>query len=142
MATLRDLDRLALELPGTTKELRDGRPRYLVDGKWFAFHRSPRKDAPFDDVLAFRVEGPEVKELMLNDARGIWFTTPHWDGYAAVLTHIPALKKLTKAELRDVVEDAWLARAPKRLAKDYLATLETSAAARRSRARGRPDAAP
>lgn len=71
-------------------------------------------------MLAFRVESTEVKELMLADPRGVWFTTPHWDGYAAVLTHIPELKKLTKAELRDVVEDAWLARAPKRLVKQYL----------------------
>ena len=115
------LDRLALALPATTKELdAEGRPSYLVGGKWFVFHRKPRKDAPFDDVIVFRVEAVEVKELLLADPRGVWFTTPHWNGYAAVLTHIPALKQLTKAELRGVVEDAWLARAPKRLAKQYL----------------------
>jgi hypothetical protein len=110
MATLRDLDRLALELPETTKEVDgDGRPRYLVQGKWFVFHRPPRRDAPFDDVLAFRTDGIESKELLLADPRGIWFTTPHWDGYKAVLMHIPDLKQLKKAELRAVVEDAWLA---------------------------------
>jgi hypothetical protein len=49
------------------------------------------------------------KELMLADPRGIWFTTPHWDGYKAVLMHIPDLKQLKKAELRSILEDAWLA---------------------------------
>jgi hypothetical protein len=110
MATMRDLDELALALPGATREVgEDGRPRYLANRKWFAFHRKPRKDAPFDDVLAFRVENLDVKELMLADPRGIWFTTPHWEGYKAVLMHIPDLKRLKKAELRSVLEDAWLA---------------------------------
>jgi hypothetical protein len=121
MATLRDLDALALELPEVAKELDDdGRPRWLVGGKLFIFHRQPRKDAPFDDVLVFWVDGPEAKELQLADPRGIFFTTPHWNGYSAVLMHIPDLKQLRKAELRDVVVDAWLARAPKRVAKEWL----------------------
>jgi hypothetical protein len=110
MATMRDLDELALALSGATKELdKEGRPRYVARRKWFAFHRAPRKDAPFDDVLAFRVENLDVKELMLADPRGIWFTTPHWDGYKAVLMRIPDLKQLKKSELRAVLEDAYLA---------------------------------
>jgi hypothetical protein len=121
MTTLRDVEQLALELPETTKELMEGRPRFLVKGKWFVFHRKPRKDAPFDDVLVFAVDGPESKELQLADPRGIFFTTPHWNGYSAVLMHIPDLRQLRKDELRDIVVDAWLARAPKRLAKEWLA---------------------
>jgi len=121
MATLRDVEQIALELPETTKELVEGRPRFLVKGKWFIFHRKPRKDAPFDDVLVFAVDGPESKELQLADPRGIFFTTPHWNGYSAVLIHIPDLRQLDKDELRDIVVDAWLARAPKRLARDWLA---------------------
>lgn len=120
-ATLRDVEQLALELPETTKELVEGRPRFLVKGKWFIFHRKPRKDAPFDDVLVFAVDGPESKELQLADPRGIFFTTPHWNGYSAVLIHIPDLRQLDKEELRDIVVDAWLARAPNRLARDWLA---------------------
>lgn len=120
-ATLRDVEQLALELPETTKELVEGRPRFLVKGKWFIFHRKPRKDAPFDDVLVFAVDGPESKELQLADPRGIFFTTPHWNGYSAVLIHIPDLRQLRKEELRDIVVDAWLARAPNRLARDWLA---------------------
>ena len=98
----------------------DGRFSFEVRGKRFCFHRRPRKDAPFDDVLVFRVDGPETKELLLADPRGIFFTTPHWHGYPAVLMRIPALKQLPRAELREIVVDAWLARAPKRLAKAYL----------------------
>jgi hypothetical protein len=121
IATLRDVEQLALELPETTKELVEGRPRFLVKEKWFVFHRKPRKDAPFDDVLVFAVDGPESKELELADPRAIFFSTPHWNGYSAVLMHIPDLGQLRKDELRDIVVDAWLARAPKRLAKEWLA---------------------
>lgn len=125
---MRDLDQLALALPGATKELSDdGRPSYLVNGKVFCFHRGPRPDAVdengkrLEDVLMFRVDGAEEKELVLADPRGIFFTTPHWKGYPAVLMRIPSLKQLRKRELRDLVIDAWLTRAPKRVAKEWLA---------------------
>jgi hypothetical protein len=122
MATMRDLDALALALPEVTKDVADdGRPSYSVDGKAFCFHRRRRKDAPFDDVLVFRTDGSETKELLLADPRGIFFTTPHWNGYPAVLLHIPDLKQLRKRELADLVEDAWLTRSPAKLAKTYLA---------------------
>ena len=94
----------------------------------FCFHRSRRPDAVdpetgerLDDVLAFRVADLGVKELMLSDARGIYFTTPHWKGYAAVLMRIPDLDRLDREELGDLVDEAWLTRAQKRLAKAWLA---------------------
>ena len=128
VSTMRDLDELALALPGATKELSDeGRPSYLVNGKVFCFHRGPRPDAVDDDgkrledVLMFRVDGAEEKELVLADPRGIFFTTPHWNGYPAVLMRIPSLKQVKKGELRDLVIGAWLTRAPKRVAKEWLA---------------------
>lgn len=119
MATKRDLDELALALPETTKTVAEGRPAYAVDGKWFAFHRKPRNDAPFADVFVFRCEA-EAKELILADPRGIFFTTPHWNGFPAVLMHLPDLKQLKKAELRDLLVDAWLTKAPKRVARAWL----------------------
>ncbi len=125
---MRDLDALALAMPGATKELSDeGRPSYLVNGKVFCFHRGPRPDAVdehgarLEDVLMFRVDGAEEKELVLADPRGIFFTTPHWNGYPAVLLRISSLKRVGKPELRDLVIDAWLTRAPKRVAKEWLA---------------------
>jgi hypothetical protein len=128
MATMVDLDELALAMPQTTKELSDdGRPTYLVHGLFFCFHRSRRRDAidpdtgeRLDDVLVFRVADLGVKELMLADDRRIFFTTPHWDGYAAVLIRIPDLARLDRDELEDAVVEAWLTRAQKRVAKAWL----------------------
>ena len=128
-----DLDELALAMPEATKEVEDGRPTYCVHGKMFSFHRRRRKDAvdpetgeQLDDVLVFRVSDLGVKELLLSDARGIYFTTPHWNGYPAVLMRIRDLDRLDREELRDLVEEAWLTRAQKRLAKAWLAEREES----------------
>ena len=133
MATLRDLDRLALSLPETSKEVSDdGRPTYLVHGKMFCFHRGRRPDAVdpetgerMADVLMFRVDGAEAKELVLADPRKLFFTTPHFNGYPAVLIRIPDLAQLDLAELRETVVEAWLTRAQKRVAKAWLAVSDT-----------------
>jgi hypothetical protein len=77
-----------------------------------------------DDVLMFRVDGLDEKELLLADPRGVLFTTPHFDGYPAVLLRIRDLAHLTRDELRDLVVDAWLTRAQKRVAKAWLAEHE------------------
>jgi hypothetical protein len=129
MATMADLDALALAMPQATKVLdEEGRPSYLVHGKFFCFHRRPRPDAldaktgeRLEDVLVFRVAELDEKELLLADARGIFFTTPHWNGYKAVLLRIPDLARLDRDELHDLVAEAWLTRAQKRVAKAWLA---------------------
>jgi hypothetical protein len=129
-----DLDELALGLPQTTKEVsEDGRPSYLVHGKRFCLQRSRRPDAidpetgeRLDDVLMFRVEDLDVKELILADDRSIYFTTPHFNGYPAVLVRIPDLAKLDREELFDLVAEAWLTRAQKRLAKAWLAEQQST----------------
>ena len=128
MATMADLDELALAMPQTTKELSDdGRPAYRVHGKLFCLHRGRRRDAldpetgeRLDDVLMFRVADVGVKELLLADARGLFFTTPHFDGYPAVLLRIPDLAQVDRNELEELVVEAWLTRAQKRVAKAWL----------------------
>jgi hypothetical protein len=50
----------------------------------------------------------------------VFFTTPHFDGYKAVLVRIRDLGLLDRDELRDLVIDAWLTRAQKRVAKAWL----------------------
>jgi hypothetical protein len=128
MASMADLDELALSLPQATKAVSDdGRPSYLVHGKMFCFHRSRRPDAVdaetgerLEDVLMFRVEDLDVKELMLADDRGVFFTTPHFNGYPAVLMRIPDLERIDRDELQDLVVEAWLTRAQKRVAKAWL----------------------
>ena len=129
MATMADLDEFALAMPQATKEVsEDGRPTYSVHGKFFCFHRARRPDAVdpetgerLDDVLVFRVADLGVKELLLSDARGVYFTTPHWNGYAAVLVRIPNLELLDREELSDLVAEAWLTKAQKRVARAWLA---------------------
>jgi hypothetical protein len=124
-----DLDELALAMPQTTKEVsEDGRPAYYVHGKLFCVHRRQRRDAVdpetgerLDDVLMFRVADLDVKEMLLADARGLYFTTPHFKGYPAVLLRIPDLAHLDRDELQDLVVEAWLTRAQKRVAKAWLA---------------------
>jgi len=123
-----DLDELALALPKATQEVSgDGRPAYRVHGRLFCCHRSRRPDAVdpetgerLDDVLMFRVADLDVKDLLLADDRGLFFTTPHFDGYPAVLVRIPDLARFDREELGDLVAEAWLTRAQKRVAKAWL----------------------
>jgi hypothetical protein len=122
-----DLDKLALAMPQTTKEVEEGRPAYYVHGKLYCFHRGRRPDAVdaktgerMTDVLMFRVADLDVKELLLADERGVYFTTPHFKGYPAVLMRIPDLRRIDKDELADMVAEAWLTRAQKRVAKKWL----------------------
>jgi hypothetical protein len=132
MATMADLDELAMALPLVTKEVTDdGRPAYHVHGKLFCFHRGRRPDAVDEqtgerltDVLMFRVGDLDEKELLLAGRSDVFFTTPHFKGYPAVLMRIPSLADIDREELRELVVDAWLTRAQKRVAKAWLAEHE------------------
>jgi len=73
-----------------------------------------------DDVLMFRVADLDEKELLLAGRPEIFFTTPHFNGYPAVLMRIPTLERLDRDELEDLLVDAWLTRAQKRVAKAWL----------------------
>jgi hypothetical protein len=128
VTTLKDLDKLALALPEAEKTLEEGRPTYHVGGKYFCFHRRPRRDAVdaetgerLTDVLVFRVADQEMKELVLSDDRGVWFTTPHWNGYPGVLTRIGDLRHIDRDELEERLVEAWLTRVKKRVANTWLA---------------------
>ena len=127
-ARLEDVGTLAMALPqvdqGTS---RDGRPVFEVAGKAFVFSREPRPDAVdpatgerMDDVLVFYVPDLTDKDALVA-ADGPFFTTPHWNGYHAVLLRERDLRRVTRRELEEVITDAWLARAPRRLARQWLA---------------------
>jgi hypothetical protein len=62
-----------------------------------------------------------VKELLLADDRAVFFTTPHFQGYPAVLIRITDLARVDRDELEDLVVEAWLTRAQKRVAQAWLA---------------------
>jgi hypothetical protein len=129
-ARVTDIEQIALSLPDTARDPADAaasdRPAFTVHGKTFVFFRGPRKDAfdpdtgePYDDVIAFSCTA-EDKHALVTDERSPWFTTPHWNGYNAVLVLERDLGRLTLAELTEVITEAWLAKAPKRAAKAFL----------------------
>ena len=74
-------------------------------------------DAPEGPILGARVEHLVAKEALLADDPDVFFTTPHFDGYPAVLVR---LDKITGEALEEVIVEAWLSRAPKRLAREYV----------------------
>jgi hypothetical protein len=122
-----DIGELALALPETAEAVAWGdRPAYQVRGRSFVIYRDPRPDAlgadgeRLTDVVVISCGTPEDKAALLASGPP-WFTTPHFDGYSAVLVRMSELGQVTRDELAEVVGDAWLARAPKRLAKEWLA---------------------
>jgi hypothetical protein len=75
--------------------------------------------APSGAILGARVEHLGAKEALLADDASVYFTTPHFDGYPAVLVR---LEEINVAELEELIVEAWLSRAPKRLAAAYIDT--------------------
>jgi hypothetical protein len=127
MATWKDVSRLALALPeaeeGTTA---GGRNRaWTVGKKMFAWERPLRKAdlaalgdaAPAGPILGVKVEHLIAKEALLADDAGVFFTTPHFDGYPSVLIRLP---DIALDLLEEALTEAWLARAPKRLGRAFL----------------------
>ena len=125
MASWDDVAELALGLPETSEGLRHGTRTWLVRDKGFVWERPLRKSdlaalgdsAPTGPILGARVEHLVAKEALLTDEPSVFFTTPHFDGYPAVLIR---LERIGLDLLEEVVVEAWLARAPKRLADAYV----------------------
>ncbi|HEY1681960.1 MAG TPA: MmcQ/YjbR family DNA-binding protein [Candidatus Tumulicola sp.] len=125
MATWDDVRRITLALPETTEGTSYGNLAWKVGGKAFAWDRPLRAsdvaalgpDAPHGAILGVRTDGLEMKEALLKSDRAIFFTIPHFDGFAAVLVR---LSKIDTIRLRDVLTDAWLVRATPKLAKAFL----------------------
>ncbi|NGN67544.1 MmcQ/YjbR family DNA-binding protein [Streptomyces sp. A7024] len=126
MATWDDVRRLALALP-ETEEVTSGYGwiSWRVKDKLFAWERPLRKTdlaalgdaAPEGPVLAAYVPDEGAKLALLADDPGSYFTTPHFDGHPSVLVR---LAELPADELEELLKEAWLARAPKRVARDFL----------------------
>ena len=108
MASPDDLRRLALALPGTTEGTWYGTPGYLVAGKGFLRVRTEDDDAR----LVLLVADLGEKEALLAARPEVFSTTPHYDGYAAVLL---ALEGVDVEELAELVTEAWRVKAPVRL---------------------------
>jgi hypothetical protein len=130
MATWSEVERLALALPETSERERHGVRQWHVKDKLFVWERPLRAReveslggaAPRGPILAARVEHLHAKEALLADDPSVYFTTSHFDGYPAVLTQ---LERISSGALAELVTEAWLARAPKRLARQYLEQRDT-----------------
>jgi hypothetical protein len=125
MATWADVRRIALSLPETTEQPTRGNATWRVRDKMFVWERPLRASdlralgdgAPDGPILGVRVEHLIAKEAILAEDPGVCFTIPHFDGYPAVLV---LLDRIGRAELEELIVDAWLSRAPKKLADAYV----------------------
>jgi hypothetical protein len=126
VATWADVRRLALALPETSEGTSWGSPAWKVRGRTFVWERPLRRadlehlgdGAPEGPVLGAAVADEGVKRALVADDPAVYLTTPHFDGYAAVLVRLDAIDV---GELAELVTDAWLAKAPVRLARAFLA---------------------
>jgi hypothetical protein len=97
-----------------------------VGGKSFIFFRNPRPDAVdavtrerYGDVIVFWVPSEAEKQALVQDDASPFFTTPHFDGHLSVLVRASRLS-LTRQELAEIVQEAWLSRASARRAAAWL----------------------
>jgi len=125
MASWDDVRRLALALPETSEGTAHGNTAWRVRDKLFVWERPLRKSdlealgeaAPGGPILGARVEHEVAKQALLADDPDVFFTTPHFDGYPSVLVQ---LDRIGTDDLEEVIVEAWLARAPRRLVKEYM----------------------
>jgi hypothetical protein len=128
-ARVEDVHEIAAAMPHVTvEEGRSGNRVYQVGGKSFVFFRTPRPDAvdpetgeKYDDVIVLWVASEAEKQALVQDPSSPFFTTPHFDGHRSVLVRASRLRELSRDELAEVVQDAWLSRASARRAAAWLA---------------------
>jgi len=114
MASWEDVVAIGTALPETEESTWFRTPALKVKGKSFC---RMKEDG---ETLVIQVLDLEDKEALLRSDPGVFFTTPHYDGYAAVLVHLEAIEV---DELEELIIDSWLLKAPKRLADAYRDTL-------------------
>jgi hypothetical protein len=127
MATWEDANRIVLELPGTEVSLPGVQWSAKVKGKLVAWERPLRRGdlehlgdrAPQGDVLAVKTADEGVKLALVAHDPAVFFTTPHFEGYPAVLA---VLAELDEDQLREVLTEAWLGVATRKAVKEFLAS--------------------
>ena len=125
MASWEDVRRIALDLPETDEGTTHGNRSWRVKEKGFVWERPLRRGdlealgdaAPDGPILGARVENEMAKEALIANDPDVFFTTPHFNGYPAILIQ---LDNISVEDLTEVIVEAWLAKAPKRLVKEYL----------------------
>lgn len=128
-----DVDEICSALPSTELGTSWGDvPTWKVPagakGRGFLLYRHPHPSAvdpetgeQYDDLLVIRTANPADKAALVEDDRTPFFTIEHLRNVNAVLVQQSRLGELSLDELAEVIQDAWLALAPPRLAKEHLA---------------------
>jgi hypothetical protein len=128
MASWDDVRAIALALPDTSERPMHGQASWRVRDKLFVWERPLRKsdlraigDAapPPGPIVGARVEHVLAREVLIESDPATFFTIPHFDGYAAVLA---LLDVITVPDLEELITEAWLCRAPPKLAQQYIDT--------------------
>jgi hypothetical protein len=125
MASWDDVRRIATELPEVDERESRRLLQWRVRAKLFVWERPLRTGdlqalgdaAPIGSILGARVADESEKAAWLAEGSGLYFATPHFDGYPAILVR---LDEIDVASLQRVIVEAWLARAPSRLAAEFL----------------------
>jgi hypothetical protein len=128
MASWDEVRRIALALPDTSEKPMHGQASWRVRDKLFVWERPLRKsdlralgDAapPPGPIVGARVEHVLAREVLIESDPETFFTIPHFDGYAAVLARLDVI---TLPDLEELITEAWLCRAPPKLARQYIDT--------------------
>ncbi len=125
---MEDVHQLAQAMPHVTVVPGpNGNPVYQVGGKSFVFFRNPRPDAVdpvtrqrYDDVIVIWVPSEDEKQALVQDPASPFFTTPHFDGHRSVLVRAGRIGELSRQELAEIVEEAWLSQASNRRGEAWL----------------------
>jgi hypothetical protein len=128
-ARLSDVHEIAAAMPHVQcLEGPKGNAIYQVGGKSFVFFRTPRPDATdpdtgerYADVIMLWVESESDKLALVSDPESPFFTTDHFDGHPSVLVRASRLGEISRTELAELIQDAWLSRASKKRAATWLA---------------------
>ncbi len=109
MATLATVRKLALALPDVSEGTSYGTAAFRVRKKLFARLRD-------DDAVLVARSDFDVRDSLIETNPEVYFTTDHYRNYDWVLVRLGRIKR---AELAEVLEDAWRMRAPERLLAEY-----------------------
>ena len=128
-ARVADVHEIAAAMPHVTRiEGPKGNAIYQVGGKSFVFFRTPQPDAEdpqtgerYADVIMIWVESESDKLALIQDPGSPFFTTDRFEGHLSVLVRAKDLRAISKSELTELIQDAWLSRASKRRADRWLA---------------------
>ncbi|MGV9798493.1 MmcQ/YjbR family DNA-binding protein [Mycobacterium sp. NPDC003449] len=128
-AKVADVHEIAASMPHVKRiEGPKGNPIYQVGGKSFVFFRTPQPDAAdpdtgehYPDVIMIWVESESDKLALVQDPGSPFFTTGRFDDHPSVLLRASRLAEISRGELAELIQDAWLSQASARRAEKWLA---------------------